>query len=286
MATSADPPDSVQSSAAKTLTVLAALAEAGGTPVGVTDLALGVGLPKSTTHRLLKVLEERGFVSRAGARYRIGGTFFELSEVARWSDHAVLRDAAYRPLVRLFERSEAIAVHLGVLRGTSVFYVDKLMRPEGTRVPSRVGGRFPATCTGLGKAMLAFSDDALIDEVLREPLARPTPYSVATRRQFVDQLAQARADRFAVEREESCQGTICVAAPILHDGVAVAALSITVSSAHLVRGPQGRLAMLGKLAVDTAAVVSSLLPADEDLSPAGFRRVGQGPSPVGTPPLD
>jgi DNA-binding IclR family transcriptional regulator len=263
-----DPQDSVQSSAAKTLTVLAALAEAGGTAVGVTDLALEVGLPKSTAHRLLKVLEERGFVSRVGTRYRIGGAFFELSEVARWSDHAVLRDAAYRPLVRLFERSEAIAVHLGVLRGTSVFYVDKLMRPEGTRLPSRVGGRFPATCTGLGKAMLAFSDDTVLDEVLCEPLARPTPYSVATRRQFVDQLAQARADRYAVEREEACHGTICVAAPILHDGVAVAALSLTVSSANLVRSPPGRLAVLGKLVADTAAVVSGLLPADEDTPPA------------------
>jgi IclR family transcriptional regulator, acetate operon repressor len=254
-----DAQDSVPSSAAKTLALLTALLKAESGTLGVTEVALDVGLPKSTAHRLLKVLEEQGFVSRAGARYRIGGRFFELSEVARWSEHGELRDAAYRPLARLFERADPIAVHLGVLRGRSVFYVDKVMGPGGTRLPTRVGGRFPATCPGLGKAMLAFSDGAVVDAVLAQPLPRPTPYSVAARRQFVDQLEKSRALGYAVEREEACHGTVCVAAPILQEGEAVAALSVCVSSASVARGREGRLAQLGKLAVDTAAVVTGLL---------------------------
>src|SRR4051794_11470587 len=255
--------ETVTSSAAKTLALLTVMLRARTPTVGVTEVALEAGLPKSTAHRLLKVLEEHGFVSRAGSRYRIGGRCFKLSEVARWSEHGELRDAAYRPLARLFQRSDAIAVHLGVLRDRSVFYVDKVMGPDGTRLPTRVGGRFPATCTGLGKAMLAFSDAAVVDAVLARPLPRPTPFSVAVRRQLVDQLETARGLGYAVEREEACHGTACVAAPILQGDRAVAALSICVSSTSLARGREGRRAGLGKLAVDTAAVVAGLLSADE-----------------------
>ena len=70
-------------------------------------------------------------------------------------------------------------MHLAVLSGPDVVYLDKITRPEGTRLPSRVGGRFPATCTALGKAMLAFSDRSVVKAALRVPLARVTPYSVA-----------------------------------------------------------------------------------------------------------
>jgi IclR family transcriptional regulator, acetate operon repressor len=271
----ADGQEGVSSSAAKTLALLTALLKAESPTVGVTEVAQELGMPKSTTHRLLKVLEEHGFVSRAGARYRVGGRFFELSEVASWSEHGELRDAAYRPLARLFERTDPIAVHLGVLRGRSVFYVDKVMGPQGTRLPTRVGGRFPATCTGLGKAMLAHSDAAVVDAVLAHPLARPTPYSVAARRRLVDQLEQTRAIGYAVEREEASQGTVCVAAPILQAGRAVAALSICVSSTAVARGREGRLAALGKLAVETAAIVTGLLPSDE----AGPQVPGAGTTP-------
>jgi IclR family transcriptional regulator, acetate operon repressor len=254
--------EGVSSSAAKTLAVLTALLRAENSTVGVTEIAQELEMPKSTTHRLLKVLEEHGFVSRAGARYRVGGRFFELSEVASWSEHGELRDAAYRPLARLFERTDPIAVHLGVLRGRSVFYVDKLMGPQGTRLPTRVGGRFPATCTGLGKALLAHSDVTVVDAVLSHPLPRPTPYSVAARRRFIDQLVQTRSLGYAVEREEAIQGTVCVAAPIRHEGRAVAALSICVSSAILARGREGRLAVLGRQAVEAAAIVTGLLSSD------------------------
>jgi IclR family transcriptional regulator, acetate operon repressor len=144
-----------RSSATKVLTVLTAMLRSGQTAVTLTELALAVGLPKSTTHRLLKELEDQGFVTRARSLYRLGDAFLDLAETARWSRHEGLRDVASASLTRLFEDSEAVAVHLAVLRGRSILYLDKLMRAGGSRLPTRVGGRFPAACTGLGKAMLS-----------------------------------------------------------------------------------------------------------------------------------
>jgi IclR family acetate operon transcriptional repressor len=254
--------ESVQSSASKTLALLEALARIESSTFGVTEVAADIGVPKSTAHRLLKTLEEHGFVARVGSRYRVGGRLFELSEAARWSEYGELRDAAYRPLAWLFERSDAVAVHLAVLSGRDVVYLDKITRPAGTLLPSRIGGRFPATCTALGKAILAFSDKAVVEDVLNRPLPRATPYSVAARRRLLEQLNQTRSTGFSVEREEACHGTICIAAPILHDGEAIAAVSLCIPSVGLSRSGHDRTTVLGRLASDAAATIARLRPVD------------------------
>lgn len=250
-----------QSSASKVLALLTAMLGGGRGAVSLTEIAVAVGLPKSTTHRLLKVLEDQGFVDRAGPLYRLGDSFLDLAETARWSSHTDLRDAAYPSLAALFERSGAVAVHLAVLRGRSIHYVDKLMRPEGLRLPTRVGGRFPAACTGLGKAMLAMGPQEVLDDVLVDPLPRATPYSVTGRGQLRAQLDRVRADGFVIEREEACHGFVCVAAPILSAGRPVAALSIAVPTLAVGRSGPDRLLGLGRLVAATArSVGEALLP--------------------------
>ena len=77
------PSESVQSSASKILALLEALAKIETSTFGVTEVAAAIGVPKSTAHRLLKTLEEHGFVARAGSRYRMGGRLVELGEAAR-----------------------------------------------------------------------------------------------------------------------------------------------------------------------------------------------------------
>ena len=155
-----------------------------------------------------------------------------------------------------------MAVHLAVLSGCDVVYLDKITRPAGTLLPSRIGGRFPASCTALGKAILAFSDRSVVDGVLGQPLTRATPYSVAARRQLLEQLNQTRATGFSVEKEEAHHGTICIAAPIMLHGKAIAAVSLCVPSVGMSRNGQDRTSTLGRLATDAAAAVARLLPSD------------------------
>lgn len=251
-----EPPSS---SASKVLALLTAMLGKGRGAVSLTEVAVAAGLPKSTTHRLLKVLEDQGFVDREGSLYCLGGSFLDLSETARWSPFDELRDAAYPQLAGLFERSGAIAVHLAVLRGRSIHYVDKLMRPEGVRLPTRVGGRFPAACTGLGKAMLAVSPAEMLEEVLVDPLPRATPRSVTAHGQLLTQLRQVRDDGFVVEHEEACYGVVCIAAPILSAGEPVAAVSVAVATVALSRSRQGWAADLGRLVSATAQAVGGAL---------------------------
>lgn len=251
-----------QSSASKVLSVLTTMLRGGREAVSLTEVALAVGLPKRTTHRLLKVLDDQGFVDRAGSLYRLGDSFLDLAETARWSPFADLRDAAYPLLATLFARSDAVAVHLAVLRGSSIHYVDKLMRPEGVRLPTRVGGRFPAACTGLGKAMLAAGPAEALEQVLGGPLPRATPYSVTGRGQLLTQLRGVRETGFVIEREEACHGFVCVAAPIRVGGHPVAALSVAVPTVEVARAGAGRLGELGRMVSGTAGSIGRVLPSE------------------------
>lgn len=248
-----------QSSASKVLALLTAMLRGGRGVVSLTEVALAVGLPKSTTHRLLRVLEVQGFVDRVGHLYRLGDTFLDLAETARWSPYADLRDAAYPRLASLFERSGAVAVHLAVLRGRSIHYVDKLMLPEGVRLPTRVGGRFPAACTGLGKAMLAVGPVEVLEEVLIEPFPRATPHSVTAPGQLLSQLRHVQTEGFVVESEEACPGFVCIAAPILSAGELIAAVSVTLATVAIGRSRQGRLSELGRMVSATATAVGRAL---------------------------
>lgn len=249
-----------QSSAAKVLSVFTTMLRGGTGAVSLSEVALSVSLPKSTTHRLLKVLEDQGFVDRSGALYRLGDCLIDLAETSRWSPVDDLRDAAYPLLGALFAQSDAVAVHLAVLRGSSIHYVDKLMGPEGIRVPTRVGGRFPAACTALGKAMLAVGPTATVEEVLGGPLPRATPYSVTGRGHFLAQLRTVREDGFVVEREEACHGFVCVAAPIRAVGHPLAAVSVVVPTLAVARAGAGRLEELGRMVAGAAGSVGRVLP--------------------------
>jgi DNA-binding IclR family transcriptional regulator len=138
-----------------------------------------------------------------------------------------LREAAAPFLADLFEATHE-TVHLAILDGVEVVYVQKLDSRGGPRVPSRVGGRLPAHCTGVGKAMLAFAPPARLDEVLAAGLRRRAPRTVVAPGLLRQELAEIRERGVAVEHEESSVGIACVAAPVLDaDRIAVAAVSIT-----------------------------------------------------------
>jgi DNA-binding IclR family transcriptional regulator len=225
--------EGVVSSVAKAARLMRALARSNG-EAGVTELALAAGLPKSTAHRVLAELIQEEMVAHSGSRYRLGPGWYALQmsrSSAMWGD---LLEIARRPLEDAFEATGA-NVHLAVLEAGQVLYLEKLTAAGGTRVPTRVGARMPATCTAIGKAMLAFSDVALVRSVLSHNLPRPSPRSIVVPRLLLDQLSEIRRNGYSLDLEEAQPGLFCVAAPVVTNGRSVAAVSLARigSSAHL-----------------------------------------------------
>lgn len=216
--------------------------------LSLSDLSKRTGLPKSTVHRLAGTLVQWRALERVGDRFRLGMRLFELGELV--PQQRELRDAAIPFMEDLYEATHE-TVHLGVLDGTDVVYVQKIAGHQGAPAPSRVGGRMPAYCTGVGKAVLAFSAPPLVEHVIEAGLKQRTPYTITTGQVFRQQLAEIRKRGIAFDREENTLGIACAAAPVfVAPGRVVAGLSVTAPTRR--RDPES----IG-VAVRTAALALS-----------------------------
>ena len=180
------------------------------------------GLPRSSAHRMLERLVQLRWLRRSGRDYELGMRLVELGSLAVHQDRLV---RAAKPLLGELHRATGLIVHLAVLDGSDVVYLDKV----GTGLPTRVGGRQPAHCTGVGKAMLAYRDESSAIDLR----VRMTKYSISNSSQLAVELAKVRAHGVAFEREESLLGFGCVAAPIGSSGDTVAAVSVCGPIKHM-----------------------------------------------------
>src|ERR1700722_6690492 len=114
------------------------------------------GLPRSSAHRMLERLVQLRWLRRSGRDYELGMRLVELGSLAVHQDRLV---RAARPLLDELHRATGLVVPLAVFDGPDVLYLEKVGDRFVSAIPTRVGGRQPAHCTAVGKAMLAFCDD-------------------------------------------------------------------------------------------------------------------------------
>jgi IclR family acetate operon transcriptional repressor len=179
------PPKSVLGRA---LTLLTAF-RPGDAELTLAELARRTGLPKPTAHRMLAELAEWNVVERTPHGIRLGMRLFELGQLAPLQRG--LREAAAPFLSDLFEATHE-TVHLAVPDGLDVVYVQKLPGRHGPQISSRIGGRMPVYCTGVGKAMLAFAPPERLAAVVAAGLARRTPRTVVAPGLLAEELARIR----------------------------------------------------------------------------------------------
>ncbi|MFC4943743.1 IclR family transcriptional regulator [Pseudonocardia sp. GCM10023141] len=161
-----------------------------------------------------------------------------------------LRELA-APLMNELREVSRQRVHLAVLDGAEVLYLEILSGPAGPKLPSRVGGRMPAHATGVGKAMLAHAPRTTVDTVLAAGLPRLTARTIVAPGMLHADLRRIAGRGVAFDGEESAVGLMCAANPVLDaDGMAVAALSVSGRSGRM---PMPRLVpAIGAVAVRSA----------------------------------
>lgn len=201
--------------------------------LNLTQLAERAGLSKSTALRLLNTMRDAGLIRRAGMTYILGERLIELGaaagDVVTSTRRDQLRDVAMPFLQDLFAGSGQ-TVHLAVLDGPDVVYLEKLFGHRRVDSPSRVGARCSAACTAVGKAILAHSDEPVIEYIIRN--LRPlTQYSLATPSAVMLNLSRVRREGFALDNQEAYLGLTCCAVPVLtkREGC-VAAVSVAGSA--------------------------------------------------------
>ena len=172
--------------------------------MGVSELSRRSGLAKSTTARLAAELTEHGFLERTnGTDLKLGTELFELGELA--SLQRKLREVALPYMADLRQVSRQ-TVHLAVLVDTEVMYVEIVRSRDAPRMPSEVGGRLPAHSAAVGKALLAFSPDSVVQAVIDGGLRPVGPRTITSPGLFLRELRRIKEAGIAYEHEESGHG--------------------------------------------------------------------------------
>jgi DNA-binding IclR family transcriptional regulator len=118
-------------------------------------------------------------------------------------------------MATLYERSHE-TVHLGVLLDEEVALLGRLHGRRTTPKALRLGSRFPAHCSAMGKALLAHDLDAA-EAVLTRGLPARTPRTIVSAAEFRVGLGRIRECGLAVNEQESRNGLTCVAIALLDD---------------------------------------------------------------------
>jgi DNA-binding IclR family transcriptional regulator len=191
----------------------------------LSSIVMRTGLPKSTVHRTAQQMTALGWLTYEKGRYSLGTRIFELAGLS--SVRHELREAALPYMEDLYEATH-VTLHLGVRKGHEVLYIEKIAGHDRITELSHVGGRMPLYCTGIGKSLLAFSPESVLEEVLARGLASRTQATITSPTQLRRELQTIADTGVSFDREESSVGLGCVAAPIYGpDHTVVAAMSVT-----------------------------------------------------------
>jgi DNA-binding IclR family transcriptional regulator len=204
--------------------ILKALAS-GPRRLGVSELADRLGLARPTVHGLLQTLQSHGFVEqdRHSDKYQLGPGLLQLGY--SYLDLNELRARSIGYADRLAARAGA-AVRVGVMHGSNVVVVHHVFRPDAAFGVLEVGLQLPLHASSLGKAMLAFSPEQVIDDLLADPLPRLTKRTLAEAA-LRKELGTIRDQGVATERDEAVLGESSAASPIFdHGGNAVGAIGV------------------------------------------------------------
>lgn len=202
------------------------------------QVARVTGLPRSTAHRILDQLVKLSWLAHSSAGYALGSRSLGLGGTG--GSHLELRHAAAPVLHELQLRTGTVA-HLGILDGADVRYLDKVGGRFAAAVPSRVGGRAPAHCTALGKAMLAWMPAEKVEAEFAADLRRHTSRTIADVALLHQELGRIRArNGLAFEHGECFADISCVAVAIRDSEGPIAAISLVGDA----RTPMERVAPL------------------------------------------
>ena len=233
--------------AVRALQVIETLAAA-NQPASLASLAAATGLGKPKTYRVLRALQEAGYVDHVGrAGYRVGGRSIGLASLI--GPRPALLHRAVPVLNRLAQlSSETATLHLR--SGTHRVLVLKAQITDWELSRAvRVGERAPLTTGCSGLVILAHLAPADIDAIVTSrPPSEPRPTKARLRR--------IRHDGYATSHSANHQGVSGIAAPLLdpENGSPLASLAIA--------GPQAELsdAVLRKFAAPLAAACREFEP--------------------------
>ena len=214
---------------------------------------------KSSVYRTLSTLVAARFLEKDEMtnKYRLGLIFLDFAGnvLHRFN----FRDQA-RPYLEKLAEETAEIIHLSILEGSEIVYLDKVGQAQPLTVATKIGGRHPAHCSAMGKVLLSgLNREKLIEALGKGPYEKMTPNTICDFQVLTKVLECVREEGYAIDAEEAFLGIRCVAAPVKEgrQGRIVAAISATVPKQRMDEEQTMRMCEMVK---ETAGQISEQIP--------------------------
>lgn len=233
---------------ARTLAVLTVMAERGGS-VGVTDIAKALGLPMSTSHRLLDLLGGAGFVERDATqrRYRLGLQFLRVA-------HLVTQNASFATLCQ--PALERITTQTGETALYCEYVPDDHLAAYAAKSDSTHSLRYrialfdpaPVECGASGLAILSFLPSPVRAAICAAPRPSPLTGKRVSGGDLALHIETTRRKGFAFSNGEKLPDSIGIAVPVTMSAEQpVGSLTLTIPESRFVRSKlKGYVALLAE----------------------------------------
>ena len=199
-------------------------------PPLLSELARELGLPKSTTSRILGALERQGLIRRDRNSAYLGGEVLLKYASAQNQDSALIN--RMRPVLETLAEKTSESINLAVPGSDDLKLIDQVDGKHLLGATNWIGRNVPYHASALGKVLLAFGAASLPSGNLQSKTAR----TITSRTQLNSELEKVRKAGFAIIDNELENGLVAVAAPVFnHDGKVVAAISISGPDARINR---------------------------------------------------
>ena len=193
----------------------------------LSEISDKLDINKSTVHGIINTLKYHGLIAQDDEtqKYRLGLHLMTLGDIV--SNSLDIRSIT-SPVIEEVCRKLQETVHIATLDDMDVIYINKEESNQSMRIFTTIGARNPAYATGVGKAMLAYLEEEIIQKKLPDTFEPITPKSITGKLTLLKDLEKTRSRGYAFDDEENIEGLTCVAAPIFdYSGKAKYAISIS-----------------------------------------------------------
>ena len=183
------------------------------------EIAQALGLNKTTAFRILRSLIYMGYVTQNEEN----GKYSLTLKIVSLAHKVVLRTdiiVVVHPFLARLSEETGETVHFVKRDGADAVYIDKVMgKAHSAEMGSRIGGRIPLYCSGVGKAIcaaLSLDETAVVWQ--ESDVRRITPYTITNYEDFMFSLEDVRKRGYALDNEENESGVRCIAATVIPAG--------------------------------------------------------------------
>ncbi len=220
------------------------------------DVCTQMSLAKSSAFVLLENLETLGYIEKtAEGRYRTTLRLFQLG--SKVLNHLDIRQIAL-PHMSALRNKTGFPVHLAVIDGADVVYLEKVETSGFVRFDTYIGKRAPVHLTAVGKAIAAYLPEHQVEHIIAaRGLGGGTEKAVTTPAEFKESLRAIRQLGYALDDEEEVLGVRCIGAPVRdHTGKVTASISIIALHREL---PAARFSTYSEQVIEAANRISAAL---------------------------